>query len=130
MFFADINRNFRLEYNNHEIATSVTKIIRGSRRLENGSLVDANGDIVDVARTRILVSIRPEDIEMTDEQDVGLVQGMISNLIYQGDHYSYVIHTDLEQDFVVYDEDLWNMGDSVSLKMPIEKMTFTYNRKK
>lgn len=130
VFYADINRDFRLEYNGQKIETSVTKIITGSRRLEDGSLVDAQGDVIDLNRTRIRVEIQPEDIEMTDEQDAGLVQGNISNLIYQGDHYSYVIQTDLEQDFVVYDEDLWNMGDRVSLIMPLDKMKFVYDRKK
>ena len=85
--------------------------------------------MIDPARIRIQASIQPEDIEMTDDQDAGLVQGTISNLIYLGDHYSYVIHTELEQDFVVYDEDLWNMDDRVSLLMPVEKMTFTLRKK-
>jgi spermidine/putrescine transport system ATP-binding protein len=58
-----------------------------------------------------------------------LDKGTISNLIYKGDHYSYVIHTELEQDFVVNDEYLWNLGDSVSLLMPIDKMTFTIKKK-
>ncbi len=124
IFLADINRSFRLEYNEQEIPTSVTKIIRGSHRLEDGTLVDESGDVIDPNRTRIQIAISPDDIEMTDEQEKGLVQGFISNLIYKGDHYSYVIHTDLEQDFVVNDEDLWNMGDRVGLLMPVEKMTF------
>jgi spermidine/putrescine transport system ATP-binding protein len=71
----------------------------------------------------------PDDIEMTDDQDAGLIQGTISNLIYNGDHYSYIIHTELEQDFVVNDEDLWNMGDRVSLLMPVDKMKFTLKKK-
>ncbi|MEE1113691.1 MAG: ABC transporter ATP-binding protein [Eubacterium sp.] len=130
IFNAEINKNYRLEFNGTEIETSVTKIIKGSRRLEDGTLVDAHGDTIDLDRTRIQISIDPGDIEMTDEQDVGLVQGNISNLIYLGDRYSYVVQTDLEQDFIVYDEDLWNMGDRVSLVIPLEKMKFSYIRKK
>ncbi len=127
-FYADINKDFRLEYNEQHLDTSLTKIIKGSKRLDDGTLVDAAGETIDPARVRVLVSIQPGDIEMTDEQDVGLVQGNISNLIYLGDHYSYVIHTELEQDFVVYDEDLWNMGDRVSLLMPVEKMKFSVKK--
>ena len=77
---------------------------------------------------RIKISIKPQDIELTDDQDEGLVQGYISNLIYKGDHYSYVIHTDLEQDFVVNDEYLWNMEDQVGLLMPVDKMIFTVKK--
>ncbi len=123
-FMADINKDYRLEYNNKKIRTSLTKLIPGSRRLEDGTLVDAGGDSIDPQRTRVQVSIQPGDIEMTDRVEEGMVDGYISNLIYKGDHYSYVIHTDLEEDFVVDDEDLWNMGDHVGLIMPIDKMTF------
>ena len=128
-FFADINKDFKLEYNGHLLDTSVTKIIKGSSRREDGTLQDASGEAIDPARVRIQVAIGPSDIQMTDDQDAGLIQGTISNLIYKGDHYSYVIHTELEQDFVVNDEYLWNLGDSVSLLMPLDKMTFTIKKK-
>ncbi|MBE5998799.1 MAG: polyamine ABC transporter ATP-binding protein [Sarcina sp.] len=129
LFYADVNSDFRLEYNGHRLDTSLTAIIRGSRRREDGTVVDANGEVLEPGRVRILVSIQPDDIEMTDDQDAGLIRGTISNLIYKGDHYSYIIHTELEQDFVVDDEYLWNMDDRVSLLMPVEKMKFTLKHK-
>ena len=128
-FYADISRDFQLEYNGHSLDTSLTKMIHGSRRLDDGRVVDANGEEIEPSRIRVLVSIQPGDIEMTDEQDRGLILGTISNLIYKGDHYCYIIHTELEQDFVVDDEYLWNMGDRVSLLMPVDKMTFAVRRK-
>ena len=129
LFYADVNRDFRLEYNGHRLETSLTAIIPGSKRREDGTVVDAAGEVLDPDRVRILVSLQPDDIEMTDDQDAGLIQGTISNLIYKGDHYSYIIHTELEQDFVVNDEDLWNMDDRVSLLMPVDRMSFTLKRK-
>ena len=127
-FAVDINANHRLEFNGKVLDTSVTKIIKGSRRLEDGTLVDANGDVIDPGRTRIIAAIEPRDIQMTDQVDEGLVDGYISNLIYKGDHYSYVVRTNNEQDFIVADEYLWNMDDHVGLIMPIEKMKFTLKR--
>ena len=127
-FTADINDSHRLEYNGHTLDTSVTRIIPGSKRQEDGTIIDANGEVIDPRRTRIVISIQPQDIRMTDHVDEGLVEGYISNLIYKGDHYSYVIHTDLEQDFIVDDEYLWNMDDHVGLIMPIEKMSFALKK--
>lgn len=127
-FVADINKNYRLEYNDTVLDTSLTRLIPGSRRNESGELLDALGEVVDTARTKVQVAIQPQDIMMTDDQEQGLVQGTISNLIYKGDHYSYVIHTDIGQDFVVNDKYLWNMNDAVGLIMPVEKMTFTVKR--
>ena len=52
----------------------------------------------------------------------------IINLIYKGDHYSYVVRTDNEEDFIVDDEYLWNMEDRVSLIIPEDKMKFSLKR--
>ncbi len=127
-FMATIDKDHKLEYNDHYLDVDLTKIIRGSTISENGKILDANGDEIDIKRTRIQISIQPQEISMTDDVELGLVTGHISNLIYKGDHYSYVIHTDLEQDFVVDDEYLWNMDDHVGLIMPIEKMKFTVKK--
>ena len=128
LFSVEINKNHRLEYNGIVLNTSLTKIIKGSKRTENGTLIDAAGEEIDQSKIRIMAAIGPNDIKLTDHQDEGLVQGYISNLIYKGDHYSYVIRTDMGQDFVVNDEDLWNMDDQVGLIMPVEKMTFSVKR--
>ena len=127
-FPASINSDYKLEYNDKILVVDLTKIIRGSSLSEEGRLIDANGDEIDRSRTKIQVSISPQDITMTDDIRQGMVDGFISNLIYKGDHYSYVIHTDLEQDFVVDDEYLWNMDDHVGLIMPTDKMSFTVKR--
>ena len=128
-FFVDINRDYQLEYNGHVLETNLTKIIPASHRTEDGTVLDAGGEAVDPRRVRIRAAIKPGDMEMTDDQEAGLIQGTISNLIYKGDHYSYIIHTELEQDFIVDDEYLWNMDDRVSLLMPEEKMVFSVRKK-
>lgn len=128
IFPAEINKNNELEYNGNVLDVALTTVIKGSRQTEDGAILDANGSEIDTGKLRIKISIKPQDIELTDVQEEGLVQGYISNLIYKGDHYSYVIHTDLEQDFVVDDEYLWNMEDQVGLLMPVEKMIFTVKK--
>ncbi|MCD8364311.1 MAG: ABC transporter ATP-binding protein, partial [Clostridiales bacterium] len=127
-FVAQMNRNYRLEYNDQELDVSVTKIIRGSHRLEDGTLVDENGKAIDLKRRKVVVEIEAQDIRMTDDEDEGIVHGYISDLIYMGDHYSYVVHTDLDHDFIVNDEYLWNMDDYVGLIMPVEKMRFSLKK--
>ena len=81
LFFADINKDYRLEYNDHLLDTSVTKIIKGSSRRDDGTVQDASGEAIDPERMRIQVAIKPDDIEMTDDQEAGLINGTISNLI-------------------------------------------------
>ncbi len=124
IFTADLNRDYHLEYNEHELDVDVTTIFRGSHFLEDGTLVDENGKEIDPKKTKVTVEIEPEDILMTDDEEEGIVYGNISDLVYMGDHYSYVVHTELGQDFVINDEGLWNMDDYVGLIMPVEKMRF------
>lgn len=128
IFAVEINKNYELEYNGTVLPVSLPDIIEGSSVSEDGTLLDKKGLEIEPDKVRIKISIKPQDIELTDDQEEGLVQGYISNLIYKGDHYSYVIHTDLEQDFVVNDEYLWNMEDQVGLIMPVEKMIFTVKK--
>ncbi len=127
-FRAEINRDYQLVFNDNIIDVPLTDIIPGSRVSPDGSVLDASGEAIDTERVNITVSIQPQDIKMSDDADAGFISGRISNLIYKGDHYSYVIHTDLETDFAVDDEYLWNMDDIVSLIMPIDKMSFSFKK--
>ena len=128
IFTAEINRNFEAEFNDHTIEADLAAKIPGWKRTESGTLVNIRGEAVDPERTRIVIAIEPQDIEMSDDETAGLITGRIIDLIYKGDHYSYVIRTDLEQDFIVDDEYLWNMDDIVSLIMPVDKMKFSVKR--
>ena len=130
VFPVDVNRSHRLEFNGSELKTSLTQIVKGSRRNENGELVDENNEVLDPDKIHISAAIEPQDIRMTDDVDDEqvLIEGTISNLIYKGDHYSYVLNTDLGQDFIVDDEYLWNMDDRVGLIMPVEKMRFSVKK--
>ncbi len=128
IFTVDINKNYKLEYNKKHLSTSLTKIIKGSKRNEDGILIDAMGEVIDPDKITIYAAIAPQDITLTDDKEQGLVEGYISNLIYKGDHYSYVIRTDFGQDFIVDDEYLWNMDDLVGLIMPVEKMSFSVKK--
>ena len=130
VFPVDMNRSHRLEFNGKVLKTSLTQIIKGSHRNENSELLDEDGEVIDPEKIHIIAAIEPQDIQMTDNvgDEQVLVEGTISNLIYKGDHYSYVLNTDLGQDFIVDDEYLWNMGDRVGLILPVEKMRFTLKK--
>lgn len=110
-----INKHYKPEFLDGKLECDITKLIQGSAINEDGILVDAHGDEVDIRKVKIIVSIKPEDIEMSDDEEQGVICGHIISLIYKGDHYSYVVRTDDDIDIVVDDEDLWNMDDYVSL---------------
>ena len=130
VFPVDMNRDHKLEFNGKRLRTSLTQLIKGTHRNEDGVLVDESGEVLDPDKIHIFAAIEPMDIRMTDDVDADevLIEGTISNLIYKGDHYSYVINTELGQDFIVDDEYLWNLGDQIGLILPIEKIRFSVKK--
>ena len=122
------NRSHILTYNDRELGVHLADVLKGCTRRPDGTLANADGETVDPEKIRITAAIRPGDIEMTDDASAGLTQGNIIDLIYKGDHYSYVVQTADGVDFVVDDEYLWNMDDHVGLIMPAEKMTFSIKK--
>lgn len=122
-FVTNINSDYTLDFNGKVINCDLTKVIPKSSMKDN-VLVDENNEDVDTSKLKVMVSIQPYDIRMSDNVDEGLVSGHIINLIYKGDHYSYVIRTEYGHDLIVDDEYLWNMDDAVGLVMPEDKMKF------
>lgn len=122
-FVTNINSDYTLDFNGKVINCDLTKVIPKSS-MKNNVLVDENNEAIDTAKLKVMVSIQPYDIRMSDNVEEGLVSGHIINLIYKGDHYSYVIRTEYGHDLIVDDEYLWNMDDAVGLVMPEDKMKF------
>ena len=123
-FEAEVGDDLNLVYSDRTIPCDVTKVFPGSR-IKDGELFDASGEKIDTSEIKVLVSIQPGDIQLSDDVEAGLTSGKIINLIYKGDHYSYVVRTIHGHDLIVDDEYLWNLGDIVGLIMPADKMTFT-----
>lgn len=122
-FVTNINSDYTLDFNGKVINCDLTKVIPKSS-MKNNVLVDENNEAVDTDKLKVMVSIQPYDIRMSDNVEEGLVSGHIINLIYKGDHYSYVIRTEYGHDLIVDDEYLWNMDDAVGLVMLEDKMKF------
>ena len=95
-FVTTINGDYTLDFNGKIISWDLTQVIPKTK-MSDGVLVDENGENVDVSKFRVVVSIQPDDIEMSDDVTAGLVSGKIINLIYKGDHYSYVFFTQISR---------------------------------
>ena len=123
-----VDKEYKLNFLGGLLDCDITSVIPGTSFNTDGVLVDAHGDEIEPAKIKVIVSVKPEDITMSDDKEAGIVRGHIINLIYKGDHYSYVVRTEEDEDFIVDDEYLWNMDDYVSLVIPRDK--FHYALKK
>lgn len=118
-----INKNNAVEFGDGVFECDITQLYKGSTLDEEGYLVTAGGEKLDLAGVEVNVEVDTHDIVMTDNVDEGGAKGNIISLIYKGDHYRYIVRTEEnEEDFVLSCPDLWNTGDLVGIIIPKEKI--------
>ena len=116
-----ITKNNTVEFGDGEFECDLTQLYPASHLDEEGYLVTANGEKLDL--TEVEVEVDTHDIEMSDDKSAGGVVGNIISMIYKGDHYRYIVRTDEnEEDYVLSCPDMWNVDDLVSLIIPKEKI--------
>ena len=106
-----------------EFDCDVTQLYEGSRLDEEGYLITADGEKIDLTNVDVSVEVGLKDIEIIDNDEDGDACGTIIQIVYKGDHYQVIIRTDdEEEDFVVDTEYTWNENDRVSVKIPRDKI--------
>jgi spermidine/putrescine transport system ATP-binding protein len=90
----------------------------------NGQLLDVNGKPLVYAGKRVQMHFAPNVAKLSDDASAGIVEGNIISFVYIGDHYSYTVRSESEEDYVVDDEYLWDQEDHVSVVIPKEKVSF------
>ena len=64
---------------------------------------------------KVTISFEPSDADLSDDEEAGFTRGNIDTIIYIGDHYTYIVRGDNDEEYYVDDDWLWNMGDRVSV---------------
>ena len=109
-----------------EFECDVTQLYEGSRLDEEGYLITADGEKIDLTDVDVSVEVGLKDIEIIDNDEDGDACGTIIQIVYKGDHYQVIIRTDEEEeDFVCDTEYTWNENDRVSVKIPRDKIKLT-----
>ena len=74
--------------------------------------------------TRLKMYFPSKLAKLSDDPEEGYFQGNIISIIYKGDHYNYRVLSENKVEYSVDDEDLWNIGDFVSVVVPEDAMVF------
>ncbi len=113
-----ISKKNTVIFGDGEFDCDVTQLYPGSHLDEEGYLITADGEKIDLTDVDVTVEVGLQSIEISDNADEGGAQGHIVSLIYKGDHYQYIVRTEEnEEDYVFDSEDLWNENDFVSVKI-------------
>ncbi len=106
-----------------EFECDVTTLYQGSHLDEEGYLITAEGEKIDLTDADVNVEVGLKDIEISDDAEKGGAVGNIVSIIYKGDHYQLIVRTDEnEEDYVFDTEDAWNENDRVSVIIPKDKI--------
>lgn len=124
-FTGVITKRNTVEFGDGEFECDVTQLYPNSHLDEDGYLITAKGEKLDLTDTEVNVEVGLHDITMSDDPDVGGAQGNIISLIYKSEYYRYIVRTENEEDYVLACEDLWNENDRVSLIIPKDKIRMT-----
>ena len=121
-----ITKKNTVVFGDGEFECDVTQLYPGSFLDEEGYVITAEGEKIDLTDVDVNVEVGLKDIEISDDQDIGGAVGNIISMIYKGDHYQLIVRTDEnEEDFVFDTEDTWNENDRVSVIIPKEKIKLT-----
>ena len=121
-FSGVITKHNTVEFGDGEFECDVTQLYPGSHLDEEGYLITAKGEKLDLTDTEVNVEVGLHDITMSDNLDEGGARGHIISLIYKSEYYRYIVRTENEEDYVLACEDLWNENDLVSLSIPKDKI--------
>ena len=120
-----ITKHNTVEFGDGEFECDVTQLYPGSHLDEEGYLITAKGEKLDLTDVEVNVEVGLHDITMSDNLNDGGAQGHIISLIYKSEYYRYIVRTENEEDYVLACEDLWNENDLVSLIIPKDKIRLT-----
>lgn len=121
-----ITKKNTVVFGDGEFECDLTQLYPGSRLDEEGYILTAAGEKLDLTDTDVTVEVGLNDIEISDNAEEGGARGHIVSIIYKGDHYQLIVRTEEnEEDYVFDTEDLWNEDDYVSVKIKPEKIKLT-----
>ena len=124
-FSGVITKRNTVEFGDGEFDCDVTQLYPGSYLDEEGYLITAKGEKLDLTDTEVNVEVGLHDITMSDNLEEGGARGNIISMIYKSEYYRYIVRTENEEDYVLACEDTWNENDLVSLSIPKDKIKLT-----
>lgn len=122
---AYIDNKNKLVISDATFDVDVTTLLKDSKIDEDGYLVSKDGKVYDLNDADVVAEIGLDKINIVDGFDNGNANGIVVDTVYKGDHYTVMIRTDEEEDFIADTIYSWNEGDQVSIIVKPEDIKLT-----
>ena len=120
-----LDKNNKLIISDAKFDVDITQLLKDSHVDDELYLIGPDGKKYDLDDADVIAEIGLDAIEIIDGYDNGNANGIIVSIIYKGDHYSVMVRTDEEEDFIVDTQYSWNEGDQVSVIVKPENISLT-----
>lgn len=118
-----INKNNEIEIDDVPFPVNITQLLANSKEDDEGYLIVGSAKY-DLTGLKVTVSVKPEDIQITDDTSSSQISAIIVSQVYKGDHYLIIARTpDEEEDFIISTPYSFNVGDSIGITIPKDKIT-------
>ena len=71
---------------------------------------------------QVIVQVNFDGVELTDDEEDGVIGANVSQTLYKGTYYQVQIYTDTDEDFYIDTKDEWDLGDRVGVKIAPENI--------
>ena len=120
-----INNKNQVVIGDDAFKCDVTQLLKGSSLDDEGYLVGPDGKKYDLNDADVIAEIDLNKIEITDGYDNGDANGVVVDTVYKGDHYSVMVRTEEEEDFILDTVYTYNINDMVSVSVKPENIKLT-----
>ena len=72
---------------------------------------------------RVKISVPFNAVELTDDEEDGVIGANVTQSIYKGTYYQVQVYTDTDEDFFVDTPYEWDINDRVGIKLNKELVT-------
>ena len=115
----EVQRDNSVELSTGYVDVDLTKLLKGSTMDEDGYLC-LKDKKYDLAGAKLTLEIDKSKVQISDDIEAGQIQGVVSESLYEGDHYQVIVDTEDDESFVIDTEYEYNFGDKVSITLPKE----------
>lgn len=118
-----IDKNNNAVIDDIPFEVNITQLLANSNVDEDGYLVVGNSKY-DLTGFKVTATVKPEDIQITDDISSSQIGATVISQVYKGDHYLIIARTDdEEEDFIISTPYPFNVGDTVGISIPKDKIT-------
>lgn len=120
-----IGKDYKVYIDEQPFECDLSKLLPNSS-VDDDNIVSYDKKHYDFADADVVVTVDPHRILISDDTSEAQIVGQVINSVYKGDHYSILVRSEDEEDFLVSTPDTYNPDDIVGLRINKEDIQMRF----